>query len=86
MIGESSMIRVSLIVSSVVTTSKPGTRYGTITGAKIDIRIEPVRSATSIRLMTLDATRHARSRSPWWSSAARTGTSAEASAPAAASW
>ena len=84
--GEMSMRRVSSTVSAVVSASKPGTRRGTTAGAKMARSTASTSSTPSIRLRTVEATRQARSRSPWAVSPASTGTRAEAMAPAATSW
>ena len=85
-IGESSMIRVRRTVSSVLTMSKPGVMIGTITGAQIATMIENTTSSSSMKLSTVDTTRHARSSSLCVNRPASTGISAEPSAPAATSW
>ena len=84
--GESSIIRVSFTVSSVLAASKPGTSHGTSSGAKMATKTENTTSAMSIRLMTVDVTRQARDGWPPTSRPDSTGTSAEAMAPAATSW
>ncbi len=84
-IGAMSIIRVSSTVSWVVGWSKPGTSKGTIEGAKMAKTVAKVMRAANIRLMTVDATRQARSCSPWAMRPDNTGISADAMAPAATS-
>ena len=85
-IGLRSMTRVRSTVEEICAASKPGVIAGTTAGAKT--RRSPARTASpaSMRFVTVETTRHARSSSPWATSVAIVGISADARAPAATSW
>ena len=84
--GLSSMTRVRSTVSAVCAASNPGVIAGTTAGAKTRSRLPRIASPTSIRFVTLETTRQARSSSSWARSVAIVGIRAEARAPAATSW
>ena len=85
-IGLSSMIRVSSMVWSSLAPSKPGVMNGTTTGARMNRATAKTISPMSMRLMTVETTRHARACSLVVNSAETIGISADDSAPAATSW
>ena len=85
-IGLSSMIRVSSMVASSWAPSNPGVIIGTTTGARVNRPIDSTARPMSMRLMTVETTRHARSCSPVVNRPDTIGISADDSAPAATSW
>ena len=74
------------MVRSSCTGPKPGVMAPTICGAKMNIATPRTASPMSIRLMTVDTTRHARGISLAVNSAVTIGIRADDNAPAATSW
>ena len=84
--GASTMIRVISVVCASASGPKPGVMSGTSWGANRSTSAASTASADSMRLDTVETTRHALASSSLARSAATIGISDEDRAPAATSW